>query len=68
MSDTYGKMDASIGESCSNAGFDDRFTSPCCYADFEGERDDCPECGAPLVCTVEYEPKAVCTIGARDDD
>lgn len=58
----YGKMDAESGEHCSNAGWEDRFTTPCCYADFEGERDTCPECGASIQCEVEYQPVAVCTL------
>ena len=59
---TYGKMQAEPGDCCSNAGFDDRFTTPCCYADFTGQRDTCPECGAPIECEVEEQPLAVCRI------
>lgn len=58
----YGKMGAAVGETCSNPGWDYRFTSPCCYADFEGERSTCPDCGAPIECEVDYQPVAVCRI------
>ena len=65
---SYGKMDAAVGESCSNPGFKDRFTTPCCYADFTGKLSSCPECGAPITCTVEHQPLAVCTIGHDEDE
>ncbi len=65
---TYGKLDAIVGDRCSNAGFEDRFTTPCCYADFEGEQDACPNCGAPIKCTVETQPMAVCTISESEED
>lgn len=62
MAQTYGKMRAAPGDRCSNAGFTDQFTSPCCYADFVGKRTTCPECGAPLRCVVEHVPQAACYI------
>lgn len=58
----YGKMDAAAGEQCSNPGWTDRFTTPCCYADFEGEQSTCPECGTSIECEVEYQPVAVCRV------
>lgn len=58
----FGKMGAKRGEVCRNSGFTDRFTTPCCYADFEGERETCPDCGAPIECEVEHEPVSVCRI------
>ncbi len=64
----YGKMEASEGERCSNNGYGARFTTPCCYADLDGEADDCPDCGAPIRCTIEHEPVSVCTIRGGDDD
>lgn len=59
---SYGKMDAKPGHACKNNGWTDRFTTPCCYADFTGERSTCPDCGAPIECSVEYEPQTVCTM------
>lgn len=66
MSETFGKMGAARGEHCSNPGFDGRFTTPCCYADFIGERSTCPQCNAPIECEVEQQPVAVCRIARGD--
>lgn len=44
---------------CSNPHRDDYWTSPCCYADMYdvgSGTHPCPECGRPIVCTVEMEP------------
>jgi len=66
---TFGKMGAGRGERCSNPGFDDRFTTPCCYADLtDEEARQCPECGAPIICEVEQEPVAVCRIADEDEE
>lgn len=52
-----------------NAGIDDRWTCPNCYADhvgcFNGETIDC-ECGAKLKCSIDYEP--VCRAECIDPD
>lgn len=64
----FGKMRAKRGDRCSNPGFDDHFTSPCCYADFDGKRNTCPECGAPIVCETEKQPVAVCRIADADEE
>jgi hypothetical protein len=69
MAETYGNMGAKPGERCSNPGRDDRWTTPCCYADVAGDADACPDCGAPITCDVEQQPVAVCTIrDPRGDD
>lgn len=64
--ETFGFNEAPRGERCTNPGFDDRFTTPCCYADVGEDATDCPQCGAPIVCEVEQQPVAVCRI-AEDD-
>jgi hypothetical protein len=67
MADSFGKMGAARGERCSNPGFDDRFTSPCCYAEFSDEDTKaCPECGAPIVCEVIQQDVAVCRIADEE--
>lgn len=69
MTETFGKMKAERGERCSNPGYDDRFTTPCCYAEVEDEEVRvCPECGAPIVCEVEQQPVAVCRIADADEE
>ena len=66
--ETFGRMEAERGERCSNNGYGARFTTPCCYADVEDEDPtECPECGAPIVCEVEYEPVSVCRIAEATD-
>ena len=67
MVDTFGKMGAKRGERCSNNGFRNRFTTPCCYAELDGKANSCPECGAPIVCFVQMEPVSVCMIADKDD-
>lgn len=67
MSETFGKMGAVRGERCTNPGQDERFTTPCCYADVTVHTTQCPDCGAPIKCTIEQEPVAVCTIADEDD-
>jgi hypothetical protein len=67
--ETFGRMAVPRGERCTNPGFDDRFTTPCCYADVTDEdATACPECGAPIVCEVERQPVAVCRIADEDKD
>ena len=65
MSETFGRMGAARGERCSNPGQDERFTTPCCYADVTKYATECPERAAPIECEVEQQPVAVCTI--RED-
>ena len=67
MSDTYGKMKAEWGDRCSNPGYEDKFTTPCCYEDVDEDATHCPECDAPIFCAVEQQPVAVCTIGDDGD-
>lgn len=62
MSKKYGKMEVETGERCTNPGQDERFTTPCCYADVSEGDTKCPDCGTAIECTVEQEPVAVCTI------
>lgn len=66
MPKTFGKMQVERGERCTNPGFDDRFTTPCCYADVDEDATECPECGAPIGCEVEQQPVAVCKIREED--
>lgn len=66
MPELFGKMEAKRGDSCANPGFDDHFTTPCCYADFVGKRTTCPECGAPIVCAADWMPVAVCYIAKEE--
>lgn len=64
--ETFGRMEAARGESCKNPGY--RFTTPCCYAAVnDDDETKCPECGAPIVCEVEFEPMAVCRIAYEDE-
>lgn len=48
-----------LSTTCSNAGFDDRWTSPCCYAEIEEAGSPgtypCPECGRQVRCTREHQ-------------
>jgi hypothetical protein len=64
----FGKMGAHRGESCTNPGQDERFTTPCCYADVTEDARECPHCGAPIVCEVEQQPVAVCRIADKDEE
>ena len=66
--ETYGKMQAEWGDRCTNPGVDDRFTTPCCYADVDEDAVFCPECEAPITCSVEFQPVAVCAIGDEGND
>lgn len=68
MTETFGRMEAPRGERCSNPGQDERFTTPCCYADVSEGDKRCPECGAPIVCEVEQQPVAVCRIAEVDEE
>ena len=68
MSETFGKMQAVRGESCTNPGQDERFTTPCCYADVTESATACPECNAPIICEVEQQPVAVCRIADEDEE
>lgn len=68
MSETFGKMEAARGERCTNPGQDERFTTPCCYADVDEEAKRCPECNAPIVCEVEQQPVAVCRIAETHEE
>lgn len=71
MAETFGKMEAARGERCTNPGFDDRFTTPCCYADLPDGGEGparCPECGAPVICEVEQQPVAVCRIAEEGEE
>lgn len=62
----YGKQQVEEGERCTNPGWDDRFTTPCCYEDFhDNDLTECPNCGAPIWCSIESQPVAVCTIGIK---
>ncbi|MHB9878276.1 hypothetical protein ACSMXM_01225 [Pacificimonas sp. ICDLI1SI03] len=54
-------------DSCGNAGFDDRFTCPSCYQDFNHDIEDedagadyllCENCGDQLRVHVEQQPVA----------
>lgn len=65
MTERFGTMQVGRGERCTNPGQDERFTTPCCYEDVDESATECPKCGAPIECTVEQEPVAVCTI--RED-
>lgn len=47
---------------CKNAGFDNRWTCPGCYADLIGARAGeatCSSCGSRLQLSVDYEPVSV---------
>jgi hypothetical protein len=68
MAETFGKMDAARGERCTNPGQDERFTTPCCYADVSEDAKRCPDCGVPIVCEVEQQPVAVCRIADEDEE
>lgn len=67
IAETFGRMEAERGERCTNPGVDDRFTTPCCYADVDEDATECPECSAPIVCEVEQQPVAVCRIAEKDE-
>lgn len=64
----FGTMRAKRGDRCSNPGEGARWTTPCCYADLTERAKQCPECGAPIVCTVEEEPVSVCRIPDEDEE
>ncbi len=68
MTQLYGKMQVPDGERCTNPGQDERFTTPCCYADVSEGATACPDCGTPITCTVEQQPVAVCTITVASED
>jgi len=58
-----------MAESCSNPGYDNRFTCPACYHDFEDAKaKECPSCKVALHCAVEQQPVCVCTLGHSDDE
>ena len=53
----------------SNPGFDDRWTSPCCYVDMANEKAGsyrCPSCGRWVKCELRHEPVCVATIDAKE--
>ncbi len=60
MAETFGKMGAERGESCSN--FNETYTSPCCYEDHDGPVTECAACGTPLECEEVAVPSFVCRI------
>jgi len=57
-----------MSETCSNPGYDNKFTCPACYHDFNGRQNKCPGCGADVVCVVEQQPVCVCTLGVADPE
>ena len=58
-----------MGEQCRNPGYDDRFTCPACYHDFEGhETTKCPGCGAAIHCYTVQEPVCICEFGVAETD
>lgn len=68
MTELFGKMQVPRGERCTNPGQDERFTTPCCYADVSEDATKCPDCGAPIICEVEQEPVAVCRIADEGEE
>ena len=61
----YGSLGVEAGERCSNSPWVEYYTSPCCYADFQGDRDTCPECGTAIQCEIEQQPVRVCTVSEQ---
>lgn len=58
-----------MGETCSNPGYENKFTCPDCYHDFSGVMTKaCPGCGAELHCRVEQQPVCVCELGPSEDE
>lgn len=58
-----------LDDSCSNSGFSDRWTSPCCYAEIRETKPGvhlCPECGRRVSCSLAYEP--VCRSFLMDEE
>lgn len=59
--------DNAFQDEARNRGFDDYWTSPCCFADIPEKIPgvhDCPDCGRKVTCTVEHEPVALAKIEA----
>lgn len=55
---------------CENAGFDNRWTCPGCYADLIGARAGeatCSSCGSRLQLSVDYEPVSVAQLIAAPE-
>jgi hypothetical protein len=54
-----------LATECSNAGHDDRWTTPCCYVELgdvgRGEH-ECPECGRTVYCFLETQPVCVTSL------
>lgn len=68
MNEKFGKMQVERGERCTNSGYGAKFTTPCCYEDLDDEdATECPNCKAPIVCSVEQEPISVCRIADADE-
>lgn len=58
-----------MAEQCSNPGYEDKFTCPACYHDFNGiSTTACPGCGAQIQCRREQQPVCVCELGAAEPD
>lgn len=68
MSMYFGRMQAEIGEQCSNTPGVRNFTTPCCYSDQDEDDTECSECGAPIKCEYEKVEIAVCTIRDETED
>ncbi len=54
-----------------NPGRDDYFTCPGCMADINDlahRITKCPDCGVALICSVEEQPVAVCTLANVEED
>jgi hypothetical protein len=58
-----------MNDTTSNDHFDDRWTSPCCFAEMgdvgEGLH-DCPECRQPVLCSLKTIPSCAATTDARE--
>ena len=65
----FGRLEAKRGERCTNNGYGAKFTTPCCYADVDDEgATRCPECAAPIICSIEQEPVSVCRIADEESE
>jgi hypothetical protein len=55
-------MNEPFDTECRNPGEDDRWTTPCCYADVYEEVSTCPKCGRSVKCSVDSQTVAVCRL------
>ncbi len=57
-------MSEPFQDECTNPGYTDKYTTPCCYVDiYEGEGlHACPKCERPVVCSEETQPMKVCRL------